>query len=95
MCLAMPHGIESSDGGYKWDGNETDEMFIEVNFEPSGARLPRDEWAEWLELFKQRASEVIGYGVGESEDGEKFVSYEMKPRGLLSPLKSRFIQRLS
>lgn len=49
---------------------------IEVSVEPSGlqfyAEMPKEEWNAWFELFKSRASEQLGYTIGEPEDGFEF-----------------------
>ena len=34
--------------------------------------MPTEEWNVWIELFKAKASEVVGYEVGEPEDGYDF-----------------------
>lgn len=61
----------------QWYGN--DEKLIEASVEPSGlqfyAKLPEEEWNSWFELFKSRASELLGFQVGESEDGFEFSIY--------------------
>ncbi|MBQ7918673.1 MAG: hypothetical protein IJ324_01855 [Lachnospiraceae bacterium] len=44
--------------------------------EPSGlqfyARLSPEEWDVWIGLFKHRATELLGYEIGEPEDGFDF-----------------------
>ena len=56
--------------------NDDNGKFIEVSVEPSGlqfyAEMPTQEWNVWIELFKAKASEVLGYEVGEPEDGYDF-----------------------
>lgn len=34
--------------------------------------MPKEEWDAWFELFKSRASEQLGYTIGEPEDGFEF-----------------------
>lgn len=50
--------------------------FIEVSVEPSGlqfyAEMPVEQWTSWIELFKKKADERLGYKIGEPEDGFEF-----------------------
>ena len=58
----------------QWYGYE--DKIIQVSVEPSGlqfyAELADDEWESWFTLFKKRASDIMGYEVGEIEDGYEF-----------------------
>ena len=36
------------------------------------AEIPLEEWNEWLQLFKDKATVVLGYSIGETEDGYDF-----------------------
>lgn len=49
---------------------------IEVSVEPSGlqfySELPDEEWEKWFTLFKKRATELLGYKIGELEEGYSF-----------------------
>lgn len=60
-----------------WYG--TDERIIDVSVEPSGlsfyAKLPQKEWEQWFSLFKQEATKIMGYQVGEPEEGFDFVYF--------------------
>ena len=55
---------------------------IEVSVEPSGlqfyGRMSEKEWESWISLFKKRATEVLGYEIGEPEDGYDFVYFNKK-----------------
>ena len=70
----MPFWDGYVDNTPTWYG--TNGKMIDVSVEPSGlsfyAELPQDEWNEWIELFKKKASVVMGYEVGEPEDGFEF-----------------------
>ncbi|MFJ8515288.1 hypothetical protein [Lysinibacillus xylanilyticus] len=62
----------------QWYGS--DGKLIEVSIESSGlqfyAKLPSEEWHEWITLFKNRATKLLGYEVGEPEDGFEFHYYD-------------------
>lgn len=79
-CLyrEMPNWNGFLDGCAKWYG--TDEKIIEASIEPSGlqfyAKLPPEEWETWITLFKSKATELLGYEVGEPEDGFMFMYYD-------------------
>ena len=40
------------------------------------AEMPLEEWNEWLQLFKEKATVVLGYPIGEPEDGYGFKYWE-------------------
>lgn len=40
------------------------------------AEMPSEEWNEWLQLFKDKATVVLGYPIGEPEDGFDFKYWE-------------------
>ena len=56
--------------------HEGDGKFIEGSIEPSGlqlyAEMSKEEWDEWLQLFKDKLTAVLGYAIGEPEDGYEF-----------------------
>ncbi|WP_308722194.1 hypothetical protein [Paenibacillus polysaccharolyticus] len=56
-----------------WFGTEEDDVFIAASVEPSGlsfyAQMNSDDWMSWIETFKLEASKVLGFDVGEPEDG--------------------------
>lgn len=74
----MPNWNGFVDGCPQWYG--TDGKLIEASVEPSGlqfyAELPDDEWNAWIELFKRKATSMLGYEIGEPEDGFEFLYYE-------------------
>ncbi|MBZ9692294.1 hypothetical protein [Clostridium sp. M14] len=75
----MPFWSGFIDGNPQWYGQKNDERIIIASVEPSGlqfyAELFQEEWDAWFELFKNRASEVLGFEVGEPEDGFDFHIY--------------------
>lgn len=62
---------------------------IEVSVEPSGlqffGRMSEKEWENWISLFKKKATEVLGYEVGELEDGYDFVYFNEKLEKISKP----------
>ena len=74
----MPHWKGFVDGCPLWYGE--DGKRIDGSVEPSGLQLsgelPEGEWEEWLELFKEKATAVLGYPIGEPEDGYDFRRYD-------------------
>lgn len=40
------------------------------------AEMPSEEWNEWLQLFKDRATVALRYPIGEPEDGFDFKYWE-------------------
>jgi hypothetical protein len=79
-CLyqEMPYWNGFEDGCPLWYG--IDGKIIEVSVESSGLQfyteLPQEEWDAWFDLFKRRASELLGYAVGEPEDGYEFYVWD-------------------
>lgn len=74
----MPYWNGFVDGCPRWYG--ADGKLVEASVEPSGlqfyAKLPADEWETWITLFKDRAAALLGYPVGEPEDGFVFHDYD-------------------
>ncbi|WP_151736779.1 hypothetical protein [Paenibacillus tengchongensis] len=70
---AMPGWIGYHNGIPYWFGQEKDEVYIEASVEPSGlsfyAQMTKSDWDSWIERFKSEATQVLGYDVGEPEDG--------------------------
>ena len=70
----MPYWKGFINGCPQWWGE--DGRRIEASLEPSGlqlyAELPQEEWSEWLILLKDKLTAVLGYSVGEPEDGYDF-----------------------
>ena len=75
----MPHWKGFTGGCPQWYGE--DGKLIEGSVESGGlqlnARLPQDEWNEWLQLFKSKATEALGYPIGEPEDEFEFQYWEL------------------
>lgn len=74
----MPQWKGFSAGCPQWYG-ENDKL-IEGSLEPSGlqlyAEMPQEEWDEWLQSFKDKLTAVLGYSIGEPEDGYEFKYWE-------------------
>ncbi|WFD08680.1 hypothetical protein [Tepidibacter hydrothermalis] len=73
----MPGWINYIDGIPYWFGTEETEKFICASVEPSGlqfyAKMLNEEWESWFNLFKEKATDLLGFEVGEPEDGFKFI----------------------
>lgn len=69
----MPGGIGYKSGIPYWFGIEEDDVFIEASVEASGlsfyAQMDDNDWNAWIETFKLEATKVLGFDVGEPEDG--------------------------
>ena len=74
----MPGWVGFIDGCATWYGEC--EKLIEACIELSGlhffAKIEPHEWEAWILLFKSKASETLGYEIGEPEDGYEFQYYE-------------------
>ena len=74
----MPGWNGFVDGCATWFGES--EKLIEACVEPSGlqflAKMEPTEWEDWISLFKSKASEALGYEIGEPEDGFEFRYFE-------------------
>lgn len=70
---SMPGWIGYKDGIPTWFRSEEDDVFITASVEPSGlsfyAQMSDDDWRSWIERFKVEATQVLGFTVGEPEDG--------------------------
>ncbi len=79
ICQSMPAWLGYINHIPYWFGSEEDERFINASVEPSGiqffAKMPADEWNEWLTLLKIRLTDALGYEIGEPEDGYEFKYY--------------------
>lgn len=79
----MPYFVGFIDNIPYWfssDENEkSNSKSICASVEPSGlffsGQLPKDEWTIWISEFKIRATEILGYEVGEPEEGFDFKLY--------------------
>lgn len=40
------------------------------------AELPEEEWDTWISLFKTKATSLLGYEIGEPEEGYDFKYYD-------------------
>jgi hypothetical protein len=69
----MPGWIGYTDGIPYWFGQEKEDVFIEASVEPSGlsfyAQMDKSDWDSWIGRFKAEATKVLGFEVGEPEDG--------------------------
>lgn len=78
LYTEMPNWNGFIGGCPRWYG--TDDKLIEASVEPSGlqfyAKLPAEEWEKWIALFKEKATGLLGYEIGEPEDGFEFRYYE-------------------
>lgn len=74
----MPGWSGFVNGCPQWYG--VDDRLIEAGVESSGlqfyAKMPSEEWEAWITLFKNKATELLGYEIGEPEDGFEFRYYE-------------------
>ena len=73
----MPYWRGFVDGYPKWYG--IDGKVIQASVEPSGLQfygeLPEKEWEIWIDTFKEKASNLLDYEIGELEDGLEFKYY--------------------
>ena len=69
---SMPYWAGDKNGP-RWMGKEID---LWASVEPSGIQIagtmPNDIWEEWYALLKKRLTEVLGYEIGEPEEGYDF-----------------------
>lgn len=69
----MPGWMGYTNGLPYWFGHENDLVFITASVEPSGlsffAQMEMDDWLCWIERFKEEATKMLGFEVGEPEDG--------------------------
>lgn len=74
----MPYWKSTPDGCPTWASEEG--YYVEVSVEPSGlqffAKMPQQEWDSWIAVFKEKATAILGYEIGEPEDGYEFRFYE-------------------
>lgn len=82
LYTEMPGWRELRPGEYgpRWFGPEGSGRWLAGSIEPGGfqlyGELPEEEWAAWLALFKRRAGEIMGCGIGAPEDGYDFRYYD-------------------
>lgn len=69
----MPGWIGYINGIPSWFGQEDDDVFIMASVEPSGlsfyAQMSDENWNSWIGRFKLEATKLLGFEVGEPEDG--------------------------
>ena len=69
---SMPYWCGAEDGP-RWVGEGID---LRASVEPGGIQLfgamPQEIWASWFPLLKQKLGDVMGYEIGEPEDGYEF-----------------------
>lgn len=77
LYTEMPHyaGVHPEEEVCCW--YNVDNKLILVSVETSGLQfycegLSEEEWTNWIELFKEKATEILGYPIGEPEDGFEF-----------------------
>ncbi|MBY0014025.1 hypothetical protein [Paenibacillus typhae] len=73
LYKSMPGWIGYKDGIPYWFGQEEDDVYIAASVEPSGlsffAQMNQRDWELWITTFKSEATRVLGFDVGEPEDG--------------------------
>lgn len=78
MFSQLPHWSGIRDGCPQWYGH--DGKIIEASLEASGlqfyAELPQEEWDAWFAECKRRAQEILGYPIGEPEEGYDIPVYD-------------------
>ena len=62
------------EGTQWWFSMSEDEKHVNSSVEPAGlslyGKMEDDEWNEWLNRFKEVATDILGYKIGEIETGE-------------------------
>lgn len=62
----------------RWSDSQNIDICVSV--EPSGLQIfgcmPNDIWLEWYASLKNKLTEVLGYEIGEPEDGYDFIYWE-------------------
>ncbi|WP_299437966.1 hypothetical protein [uncultured Aquimarina sp.] len=65
---------EGEEGIPYWFSFKEEEKYIVASIEPSGLQfegyMDEEDWLSWKILFKKVATEVLGFKVGEIEEGE-------------------------
>lgn len=77
---AEAHGENGCPWPGQWFGGNGAPQWLTASVEPGGLQLygelPEDVWAEWIDRFKRRAEEIVGYPVGAVEDGFPCRNYD-------------------
>jgi len=70
---AEVHGEGGCPWPGQWFGSSGEEPHLTASVEPGGlqiyGKLQEAVWEDWITDFKRRATEIVGYPVGEPEDG--------------------------
>lgn len=73
---SMPYWA-GNENGPKWLGKDIN---LWASVEPGGIQIagtmPDDVWDDWYRSLKCRLTEVLGYEIGEPEEGYEFKYYE-------------------
>ncbi|MCT4596524.1 MAG: hypothetical protein N4A50_01420 [Vallitalea sp.] len=73
----MPGWINFINGIPYWFGTDEEQKSISASVEQGGlhfySRMPNEEWEDWFNLFKEKATELLGFKVGEPEDEFEFI----------------------
>jgi hypothetical protein len=66
--------MEGEKGIPYWFGYENDKKWISASVEPSSlyfeAKMKNEEWEKWVKDIKMKATQILGFKVGEIELGE-------------------------
>lgn len=77
---AAAHGEHGCTWTGQWFGTAEDPQHLTASVEPGGLQLygelPEAVWTEWITLFKDRAGALLGYEIGEPEEGYDFRYYD-------------------
>ncbi len=72
--ISFGNGVNGEEGIPYWFSFDEDEKHLSVSIEPSGltieGQMKESEWLIWKAEFKSRASEILGFKVGEPEEDE-------------------------
>ncbi|MDH6365267.1 hypothetical protein M2139_002304 [Enterococcus sp. PF1-24] len=75
----MPEWQGIKNGIPYWFSKSESGKYLCASVEPGGLQfrgeLEPEEWQQWLTLFRKKASDYLGYEIGEPEDGYDFVYY--------------------
>jgi len=79
--LGFGDGNNGEEGIPFWFSYDESETCISASVEPSGLQfsavnIDEEKWNSWISIFKKKATEILGFKVGEIEMGE--VGYEIE-----------------
>ena len=76
VYTSMPYWAGNKDEP-QWVGEDID---LRASVEPSGLQIfgtmPDDIWEKWYSTLKKKLTELLGYEIGEPEDGYEFKFFE-------------------